>query len=190
MDLLERERELAVLTAAVDTAAEGRGAVVTIGGEAGIGKTALVRTFVESHKAEIRAMWGGCDDLSTPRTLGPFRDIAIQTGGRLKELLAANAPRGDVLDAILELLDSGPQVIVAVVEDVHWADEATLDMLKLLGRRIERMSSLLVVTYRTEEVGPTHPLRLMVGDLPAGRSISRAARRCGASISGLCRGLP
>lgn len=167
MDLLERERELEVLAAALDAASLDKGSVVTISGEAGIGKTELVRTFANSCRDGAMTLWGGCDDLSTPRTLGPFRDIAIQAGGRLKELLGSGAPRGDVLDAILELLDTGRPATVAIVEDVHWADGATLDVLKFLGRRIDRMSTVLIVTYREEEVGPDHPIRLLVGDLPA-----------------------
>lgn len=167
MDLLERDHELEILQNALDRASQGNGSLVAISGEAGIGKTELVRTFVQSCSDSAITLWGGCDDLSTPRTLGPFRDIAIQVGGRLKDLLAKGAARGDVLDAIFELFDTSRPAAVAVVEDVHWADGATLDVLKFLGRRIDRMATVLVLTYRSEEVGPNHPLRLAVGDLPS-----------------------
>lgn len=166
MELLERDRELEALSSALERAIDGLGSVVVIGGEAGIGKTEIVRAFVQSCGDDVLKLWGGCDDLSTPRALGPVRDIAIQVGGRLKGLLASAGPRGDLLDAIFELLERGRPATVAVIEDVHWADEATLDVLKFLGRRIDRTPALLILTYRNEEVGPDHPLRLVIGDLP------------------------
>lgn len=165
MDLLERDAEFRVLAEALAAASDKRGSVVAVSGEAGIGKTELVRSFVQDSDG-IPVLWGGCDDLTTPRTLGPFRDIAIQAGGPLKQLLATGATRGDLLDATYELLDAGRPATVVVVEDVHWADGATLDVLKFLGRRIDRMATMLVVTYRSDEVGPDHPLRLVIGDLP------------------------
>jgi DNA-binding CsgD family transcriptional regulator/tetratricopeptide (TPR) repeat protein len=167
MVLLERERELEALGSALDRATDGQGSVVVVSGEAGIGKTALVHAFVSSCRERVPVLWGGCDDLSTPRTLGPFRDIAIQVGEPLKGLLAVNAPRGDVLDAIFELVDGGRPATVAVIEDVHWADGATLDVLKFLGRRIDRTPAVLVITFREEELEPDHPLHLTIGDLPA-----------------------
>jgi DNA-binding CsgD family transcriptional regulator len=172
MELLERDGELDTLTGALDAASAATGSVVVVSGEAGIGKTELVRSFVSEIADRGRVLWGGCDDLSTPRTLGPFRDIAIQAGGGLKDLLTSGGPRGDVLDAIYELLDGGRPATVAVVEDVHWADGASLDVIKFLGRRIAHMRTVLVLTYRAEEVGPDHPLRLVVGDVPA-QSIHR-----------------
>jgi DNA-binding CsgD family transcriptional regulator/tetratricopeptide (TPR) repeat protein len=166
MELLERNRELEALASALGQAIDGFGSAVAISGEAGIGKTELVHSFIESCPQNVAVLWGGCDDLSTPRALGPVRDIAIQVGGRLRDLLSSGGPRGDVLDAIFELLEGGRPATVAVIEDVHWADEATLDVLKFLGRRIDRTRALLVLTYREEEVGPDHPLRLAIGDLP------------------------
>ncbi len=59
---------------------------------------------------------------------------------------------------------------------MHWADEATLDLLKFLGRRIQRTRSLLVVTYRDDEVGTRHPLRLVIGELPRVPRAPPAAR--------------
>jgi len=166
MDLLEREGELETLRHTLDAASSGAGSVVAISGEAGIGKTELVRRFAADLGQPNLVLWGGCDDLSTPRTLGPFRDIAIQSGGALKDLLTSGAPRGDVLDAVYELLDSGRPATVAVVEDVHWADGASLDVIKFLGRRILRMRCVLIITYRSEEVMADHPLQAVIGDIP------------------------
>src|SRR5439155_4707959 len=87
-------------------------------------------------------------------------------------LLEQEAPRAAIFSAVLEELEKGELSSIAVIEDAHWADEATLDLLKFLGRRINRIKSMLIVTYRDDEVGVDHPLRLVLGDLPQ-RSISR-----------------
>jgi DNA-binding CsgD family transcriptional regulator len=167
MDLLERSvplGELGDLLAA--TAARGR--VVLVSGEAGIGKSALVRGFTEQHAADARFLAGGCDPLLTPRALGPLHDIARQAGGRLAELLASGAPREAVFAAFLDELVQPPRPQVVVVEDAHWADEATLDLLVFLGRRLERTPALLIITYRDDELGADHPLRGVLGALPHG----------------------
>jgi DNA-binding SARP family transcriptional activator/DNA-binding CsgD family transcriptional regulator len=179
-ELLERSSQLRELAAAL---AGGR--VVLVAGEAGIGKSALVTAFAERHRTGARFVFGMCDPLLTARALGPVHDIGRQLGGRLAALLAADAPREHVFGALLDVLDQ-PRVIV--IEDAHWADEATLDVLLFLGRRIERTGSLLVVTYRDDELAPGHPLRTMVGRLPAGvvRRI-RLAPLSGAAVAELAR---
>jgi AAA ATPase domain len=130
MDLLERAALLDELSGALaDTAAGGR--LVLVAGEAGIGKSTLVRRFTERQAAQARFLLGACDPLLTPRALGPLHDIARQTGGRLAELLAAGAAREAVFAALLDQLAQPPRQVV-VVEDAHWADEATLDLLVFL----------------------------------------------------------
>lgn len=116
---------------------------------------------------------GGCDALFTPRPLGPLHDIALQIRGNLLTLLEEEASRATLFPAVFEELKSHPSTVV-VFEDVHWADEATLDLLKFLGRRINKLNSLLVITYRDDEVLAEHPLRLVLGDLP--RSSVRRVR--------------
>ena len=121
MDLLERSaplRELGSLLAATVAAVR----VVLVAGEAGIGKSALLRGFAEQHGADARFLAGACDPLLTPRALGPLHDIARQTGGRLSELLIAGGPREAVFAAFLDQLAQPPQRQVVVVEDAHWAD--------------------------------------------------------------------
>ena len=166
VDLLERDTDLGVLDFALSEAGRGAGSVVLVGGEAGIGKTSLVRAFTHNHSEDARILWGTCDDLTTPRTLGPFHDIAIQVGGALKEAVVGGQ-RGEVFDAVLEGIVDGASPTAVIIEDVHWADGATLDVLKFLGRRIDRVAATLVLTYRDEEVPQSHPLMLVVGDLPA-----------------------
>ena len=167
MDLLERSSALGELGGLLAATATG-GRVVLVAGEAGIGKSSLVRQFAERHSAHAWFLLGACDPLLTPRALGPLYDIARQTGGRLAELLAAGGPREAVFAAFLDELDQGGRPRVVVVEDAHWADEATLDLLVLLGRRLERTRALLLVTYRDDEVAPDHPLRAAVGRLVSG----------------------
>lgn len=166
MDLLERETDLEILETALYEAGRGAGSLVLVSGEAGIGKTSLVQTFAENHSEDARILWGACDDLSTPRTLGPFHDIAAQVGGPLK-VAVSDGKRGDVFDAALESIVEGRNATAVIIEDVHWADQATLDVLKFLGRRIDRLAATVVLTYRDEEVSDDHPLLLLVGDLPA-----------------------
>jgi len=166
MELLEREQFLAELEAILDGVTAGKGRFVLVSGEAGIGKSWLVERFVESHKSQARVLWGACDALFTPRPLGPLYDIAHQTQGNLLTLLEEGAPRTSIFSAALDELGDEHTPSLTVIEDVHWADEATLDLMKFLGRRINRINSMLVATYRDDEVGADHPLRLVLGDLP------------------------
>ncbi len=163
MELLERERCLADLTEWLHSAAERSGCVALVAGEAGIGKTALVQEF-SKQQSETRVLWGACDALFTPRPLAPLHDIARQTKGVLLTLVNSTANRDEIFTAALDELERENALIV--FEDMHWADEATLDLLKYLGRRVHRTRTMLVVTYRDDEVGPRHPLRYVIGDLP------------------------
>lgn len=166
MDLLERAGDLEALEHALSEAERSSGSVVLIAGEAGIGKTRLVEWFSGIHADDARILWGACDDLSTPRTLGPFRDIAGQVDGALKNAVVEGT-RGEVFDAVLDAIVEGGRPTAVIIEDVHWADGATLDVLKFLGRRIDRVPVILILTYRDEEVPDNHPLMLMIGDLPS-----------------------
>jgi ATP/maltotriose-dependent transcriptional regulator MalT len=172
MDLLEREKFLSELEALLESVIAGNGRFVLVSGEAGIGKTSLVERFAENHKKHARVFWGACDALFTPRPLGPLYDIAAQTQSNLLTLLEEEAPRASILSAVLAEVERSNTPAILVIEDVHWADEATLDLLKFLGRRINRVRSLIIVTYRYDEIVALHPLRLVLGDLP-NRSVAR-----------------
>jgi ATP/maltotriose-dependent transcriptional regulator MalT len=173
MDLLEREDFFQQLQETLAEVIHVSGRVALISGEAGIGKTSLVEQLVETGKDQCRVLWGGCDALFTPRPLGPLHDIALQIRGNLLTLLEEEAPRATIFSAVFAQLQSQPSTLL-VFEDVHWADEATLDLLKFLGRRINKLNALLVITYRDDEVRAEHPLRLVLGDLP--RSFVRRIR--------------
>ena len=164
-ELLERERELAVLAEALAGVDAGEGgALVLVHGEAGVGKTTLLRDFSQEHAERARVLWGACEALFTPRPLGPFLDIADEAGGELRDLVAAGALPHEIASALARELDDRSTAIL-VLEDLHWADEATLDVLRLLGRRVERLRALVVATYRSDELARTHPLRVVLGDL-------------------------
>lgn len=169
--ILERDDSIAALHDAYSDAQAGTGRLAFVAGEAGVGKTALVRAFCDAVRGSSRILEGACDPLFTPRPLGPFADIATETGGPLAELVEQGATPRDVLAAVrgeLRVLST-----VVVLEDVHWADEATLDVLRLLGRRIETMPSLVIATYRDEELDSVHPLRIMLGELATARGVAR-----------------
>jgi DNA-binding CsgD family transcriptional regulator/tetratricopeptide (TPR) repeat protein len=167
MDLLEREEFLNELRIQLAGAAAGRGRTILVRGEAGIGKTSLIEAFAAANRQRARVLWGACDALLTPRPLGPLHDIAQQVRGELLDRLTTGGSRASVFSSALDVLGSSAQPSVAVVEDAHWADEATLDLIKYLGRRIHRIRALLIVTYRDDEVGADHPLRPVIGDLPS-----------------------
>jgi DNA-binding CsgD family transcriptional regulator/tetratricopeptide (TPR) repeat protein len=160
--ILEREQELAELGVAAREAASGSGSIVLIEGEAGIGKSSLVSSIRSVLPAEARLLLGYCDDLATPRVLGPLRDMRDQVGTPLAAALDSG-DRGRVLDAIRAELDWADHPTVMVVEDVHWADEATLDVLRFLVRRIGSLPAVLVLTYRDDELTHDHPLRQLLG---------------------------
>jgi len=196
IELLEREECLAELAECLGAAALHGGRIALVGGDAGIGKTALLQEFSNQQRT-ARVLWGACDALFTPQPLAPLYDIARQTQGALLTALNSGAKRDEVFTAALDQLERTQTLVV--LEDMHWADEATLDMLKYLGRRIHRTGSMLAVTYRDDEVGPRHPLRFVIGDLPRASTtrispaalsepaVEQLARRAGRPSTGLHR---
>lgn len=164
MELLERSSQLALLDERLAAVrGSGRGRLVLVAGEAGAGKTALVRALYARHPP-IPVLEGACEALLTPRPLGPFLDIAADTGGDLAALSDLKPSAADVLAALTRTVRTTHLV---VLEDLHWADEATLDVLRLLGRRVGRLPALVVATYRDEELDRLHRLRVVLGELPS-----------------------
>jgi DNA-binding CsgD family transcriptional regulator/tetratricopeptide (TPR) repeat protein len=160
--ILEREDELAALGSAARDAGSGAGSVVLIYGEAGIGKSSLVEAIRGVLPAEGRLLVGYCDDLATPRVLGPLRDLIGSVGTALTQALK-RGDRGAVLEALRDELGWARHPTVLAIEDVHWADEATLDVLRYLVRRVAQLPLVLVLTYRDDELGTDHPLRHLLG---------------------------
>lgn len=170
-ELLERADQLAALRARLSAASAGAGSLVFVGGEAGIGKSALVRRFAEDAAPGARVLLGDCDAMRTPRPLGPLVDMAGQLGPSFATLLDDTGARDRVFRLLLEAFRERPTV--AVFEDVHWADDATLDLLRFLGRRIGGTRTLVLATYRHDEVGARHPLRIVLGDLATAPNVAR-----------------
>lgn len=167
--ILERSEPLAVMsTALADLRATAHGQFVLIVGEAGVGKTALLHRFIEDLDEPTRVLWAECDPALTPRPLGPLLDFSHATGGELAERLGARPRPYEVADALMSELGGG-QPTVIVLEDAHWADEATLDVVRLLARRIGTVPVLLVLTYRGDQLPRAHPLQVLLGE-PPGRA--------------------
>jgi DNA-binding CsgD family transcriptional regulator/tetratricopeptide (TPR) repeat protein len=152
-ELLER----ADLLARLEELRSQGGRLVFVGGEAGVGKTSLVRAFAAGKEAQH----GWCENLTTATPLGPFLDVGID----------AETPR----EVAAELLTALGRTPLLVLEDVHWADQATLDVLRVLGRRIERTEALVLATYRDDEVDSEHPLRALLGELASAPGVDRVA---------------
>jgi DNA-binding CsgD family transcriptional regulator/tetratricopeptide (TPR) repeat protein/energy-coupling factor transporter ATP-binding protein EcfA2 len=161
--LIEREPALRALSQALAEAGDCRcGRLVLVTGEAGAGKTSLLRAFVAGLPPSSVAVVGGCDNLRTARPLGPVLDWAAARDPDLGAAILAGESRVRVFERVLGLLQ---QTAVAVLEDLHWADEATLDLLSFLGRRLDRMPTVLLVTYRSDETGPAHPVSVTLGEM-------------------------
>jgi predicted ATPase len=173
MAWLERQQQLAELEAAIDRAALAHGRLIFLSGQAG--KTLLVRHLTEAVEGRATVLIGACDALSTPRPLGSLQDIAGTVGGELARALALDGARERAFSALLSLLRNARRPVLVVFEDVHWADEATLDLLRYIGRRIEYQRGVLIVTYRDDELGTAHPLRVVVGD-PATSPVTQRMR--------------
>ena len=167
--LLERDEVLDHLDGLLGEASWRRGRLIVLRGEAGVGKTSVVEAFASGRAG--RVLWGMCDPVVPPRPLAPIFDIAQQVGGMLQAALDDPDPHR-LVSAFLAILraDGGPWV--AVIEDVQWADEGTLDILRVVGRRAAQLKGLVIVTVRDDEVGPGHPLSIALGEIPAASTVS------------------
>lgn len=170
MDLLERGPPLVELSRLLGDSEAGSGRLAFVGGEAGVGKSSLVRRFGELVRERTPVLVGACDPLSTPRPLGPLLDIVDRLPGAS---IRANEGKEQVFRDLLAALSASARPLVLVFEDVHWADEATLDLLRFLARRVHERRVLLIATYRDDEVGDRHPLRLVLGDVATAPGVRR-----------------
>ena len=171
-ELFERDRELALLKAAFDEATAGRGRIALVTAQAGGGKTALIDSFCTAHTGQARVLRGACDALFTPRPLGPIHDFVANLGSEFEQTLRGEAVPYQVAAALIDdLHHNAPTVLV--IEDVHWADEATLDVLRLLVRRIAGECALIVLSYRDDSLDASHPLRVMLGEVASGLALTR-----------------
>ncbi|MDT5017856.1 MAG: hypothetical protein QOD39_4016 [Mycobacterium sp.] len=173
--LLERHSVLTQLQALAQQAGRGTGQIVLLRGEAGVGKTELIRHFIAGLDERVRVLCGWCDPLATPRPLGPLIDMLSQLSGSQAAGLSAAVELGGaeaIYTGLLGLFADGNTWIFAV-EDAQWADEATLDLLRFLGRRARSLPVVLLVSYRDEEIGAEHPLAVARGDLANYEALTR-----------------
>ncbi len=166
MELIEREGFLDLLSAKYKSVAAGEGHCIMVSGEAGIGKTSLVRTFNRQKSDDCKILQGTCDALFTPRPLAPLYDILWQLEGDDWEESRNLADRAGLFNRFFRELSGRKGVTMVVFEDIHWADEATLDLIKFLARRISQLRCLFILTCRDDEVHSHHPIRNLLGQLP------------------------
>ena len=166
MELIERDTFLSLMHAKFENVTESEGHCILVSGEAGIGKTSLVKTFCKKVKKECNVYQGTCDALFTPRPLGPVLDIIWQMHGAGWENSVNISDRSALFARFYYELENQEETTIIIIEDIHWADEATLDFIKFFARRITRLHCLFILTYRDDEIHTHHPLRTVLGQLP------------------------
>jgi DNA-binding CsgD family transcriptional regulator len=165
MELIERSGYLEALHTQLHQTARGEGFIFFLIGEAGIGKTSLVNAFVHEAEENCQVYTGTCDSLFTPRPLAPLYDIAWQIGQGLPELLQSTSDKTTLFAAFLQKLTSTGSPVILIFEDIHWADEVTLDFIKFFARRITRSKCLFILTFRDNEISENEALRNVLADL-------------------------
>ncbi|TQM89874.1 ATP-binding protein [Roseinatronobacter monicus] len=171
MELVERQDALEALERAHDAARAGEGRFLLLCGEAGIGKTSILRQFAQDRSQAGPTAWGWCDPIDAPRPLSPFHDV-LNTLRGVPPLREQEDPQA-FLALLRDAVETSPRPVLVIVEDIHWADEASLELLRLIGRRAHLLPLLLVASYRDDEVGPVHPLRRLLGTLATVEAGSR-----------------
>jgi len=174
MNLLERGGFIDTLCEYATAARGGESRLVLVAGEAGVGKTTLLEVL-RDRLTDARWLWGACDGSFTPQPLGPLFDVAAQIGGALEQACRKDGSKQRLFRLILEELGSSTRLTVLAVDDVHWADEATLDLLRFLSRRLRETRTLLIATYRDDGLARDHPLRVAIGELSSHRSTRRVS---------------
>jgi DNA-binding CsgD family transcriptional regulator/tetratricopeptide (TPR) repeat protein len=166
--LIERKGQLASLLDLAKLAAAGSGRLVFLAGEAGVGKTTLAGAVATAVAGRLTVRRGGCDNITTAAALGPFADAVPE----LVEVLdAETTSRLRRYRQLLGVLSATPTLLI--LDDVHWADEATLEMLRFIGRRLETAPLLVLATFRDDEVSGGHPLTTVLGDLATAANVTR-----------------
>ena len=164
--LLERELAVERFTNAARGLTQA-GGIVLVNGEAGIGKTTLLESMHSRLSGEYAMLWSGCDPLFTPRPYGPIIDFADKLAPSLLSLFDNGAPPNQIFAAFYKALQSVNRPTILVLEDAHWADHATLDLLKYVVRRISFLPCLFCISFRDDEVDVNHPMSTVLQVLPS-----------------------
>lgn len=168
--LLERDGQLDALRAEHAEAFAGRGRIVALVGEGGAGKTSLAEAFLAALPATTRVLRSACENLTIPDPLGPLHDLARETDWPIERYLGdAGSERLPLFSAALSAIAARDRVTVLVIEDLHWADDATIDFVRFVGRRIGQLSLLLLVTARDDSSDGRRRLARALADMPAER---------------------
>jgi DNA-binding CsgD family transcriptional regulator/tetratricopeptide (TPR) repeat protein len=170
MVLLERMPALGAASDYVAAALRGNGRLVFIGGEAGVGKTTFVESVITQAGSGLRVARGACDGSSTPAPLVPLREMLPVLPA---DVWPADADRADVFTRLSGALGRPGTPYLLLIEDAHWADDATLDMIRHLARRVHHLRALVLVTFRSEETVASHPLRVLFGDVAGASGVRR-----------------
>jgi predicted ATPase len=165
-----QEDDQAELLEDLSAAIDGDGRVVVIGGEAGIGKTTLVRSLAGvAGERNVRVLETSCFELYSTPAFGPWLDLFANldqdpalpaapagfAGGSMQRVTDQAALFASVRDYFIELTRVSP--VLLVLEDLHWSDPASLDLLRDLSRRARRMRMMMVITYRTDDLDRSNP---------------------------------
>lgn len=168
--ILEREDAVHTLRAAYRSARSGKGRLMLIEGEAGIGKTTLIQHFSAQISDAPGVHWGWNDPYSTPRPLGALQDIGATLDTQLGMMIDQGSSQDQIFASVLTTLMRAPRPNILVIEDLHWADQPTVDLVRFLGRRISLLRALAIVTIRSGELEREHAVNQILGDLPPSAS--------------------
>ena len=166
MPLIERDVFMTSLYEHFENVAGGEGHCILLSGEAGFGKSVLVKAFCKDQRDNCTIYQGACDDLFTPRPLAPLYDVLWQVNKERWPVAPTGEERSVLFADFFQELSTKKGRLLIVFEDIHWADEGTLDFIKFFVRRIDQLQCLFILTYRENEIHSQHPLRSVLGQLP------------------------
>lgn len=169
--LLERDDIVAQLDGLAGQALDGHGCVVFVVGEAGIGKTSVLRAIAERlgerlgerPAGRLRLLWSACEDLSTAEALTLLRDLTVVDGDAL-DRATDKGSRLTLFGDTLARLATVPTVLL--IEDLHWADDGSIDFIRYIGRRVVDLPLMLIVSARNEDQAARSRLARAATDLP------------------------
>ncbi len=202
-----RTQELAELTSTLDTVDSGRGSIVVVSGEPGIGKSRLLEEFADiaSSRGTVVASGNCFEGDSTPSYWPWVQALRLILANSTNDIAAAIEAHSQALGELLpEIIPEGSQVasaaqhessqarfnlfdsvqkflghiartqpIVLILDDLHWADQATLDLLEFLSRSIDAVPLVIVGSYRDDEISRRHPLSATLATLARNRQFRR-----------------